>query len=185
MQAQSRGQLLQLRQAVDWRVARVEPAVEVGAQADVLRATRGSCVVDDVLHHIVQGRSARRPQVVAVEADADDAASACNLSHRVISQLAVAGHDGTSVAVRGHDRTAPHAERVRHSLVGHVAQVEDDVLAPHRLQQLPAQLGQAARRAGAAAVPRRTPGRPDDPHAAVGPGAELGGRLDRVSTLHQ
>jgi len=78
-----------------------------------------------------------------------------------------------------------HPERVRHGLIRHMAQVEDDLLAPHRLEQLPSQLRQAARRTRSAAVAGGAPGRAYDPHPTIGPGAKLRWGFDRVGALHQ
>src|SRR5258708_37324405 len=66
-----------------------------------------------------------------------------------------------------------------------MAEVEDHTLAAHRLEQLPAELRQPARRPGAAAVSRRAPGGPDDAHAAVGPHAELRRIFHGGGPLHQ
>src|SRR5207302_629390 len=126
-------------------------------------------------HHIEQRRATGWSQVLPVEAHPDDAAPPRNLRDRLVGELTIAGDQGSRVAVRGHDRPAPQGERVRHSLVGHVTEIEDDVLAPHRLEQLMPELGQRSGRAGATAVPSLAPCRADDPNPAFGPRAELGG----------
>ena len=128
---------------------------------------------------------AARPQVVLVEADPEHAPAPRDLGRGRVGDLAVGGHEIAGVAVRRHDRSAPQLERVGDRLVGHVADVEDDLLAAHRLEQLHAQCGQAAGRVRAAAVARPPPRRPDDPDSAVDPCTQLRGRLDRVGPLHQ
>ena len=87
--------------------------------------------------------------------------------------------------MRGHDGPAPKLEGVGDSLVGHVADVEDELLAAHRLEQLDAKHCEAPWRMGAAAVAGPPPRRPDDAQPAIGPAAKLGRGLDRVCALHQ
>src|SRR5207253_8396496 len=59
------------------------------------------------------------------------------------------------------------------------------MFAPHRFEQLPAELGQPAWRARAAAVARPAPGGADDPHSTVRPRTQLGRGLDGVRALHE
>src|SRR5207247_4669086 len=147
------------------RITRVEASVEVGPEAYVLRRAGGAGVVDEVLDHVLEGGAARLAKVVLVEAHAHDAAAAGDLRHGLVGQLAVAGHKGTGVAVRGHDRSAPQLERVGHGCIRHVAEVEDHLLPAHRLQQLPPEVAETSWRAGAAAVAGPAPCRADDPDA--------------------
>src|SRR5207245_1651756 len=95
---------------------------------------------------VLEGRPAEPAEMVLVEAHAHHTAPPRDLRHRLIRHLPVAGHDRARVAVRGHDRSPPEGERVGHRLVGHVAQVEDHLLAAHGL-----------RRTGCAASVRRGP----------------------------
>src|SRR5260370_3496435 len=108
-----------------------------------------------------------------IEADADAPAPASHLGHRRIADLPIAGDDGPGVAVRADDGPAPQLEGIRHRLLGHVAQVEDHALSPHRLQQLDAEVGETPRRTRATAVAGSAPGPPDDPQAEVRPRPDL------------
>jgi len=139
----------------------------------------------NVLLDIVQRRATRRAQMALVEAHADHAATLGDYPCGLVGDLPVARHDRAGVAVGGHDRAGPHREGVGHRLLSHVAQVENHLLATHRLQQLPTELGEPARRASAAAVARPAPGRPDDANAPFCPGAQLRRVLDGVGALHQ
>src|SRR6266581_7274325 len=104
--------------------------------------------------------------MVLVKAHPYHSAPPRDLRHGPGGDLTVTRHQLAGIAVRGHDRAAPDRERVLDRLLRHVAEVEDHLLAPHRLEQLMPEVGQAAGRAGAAAVPRPSPGRPDDAYAA-------------------
>src|SRR5438067_11418568 len=141
--------------------------------------------MDSLLDHVVEGRPARRAEVLLVEAHADTPAAPRQLGHGLVGDLPVAWHQRPRVAVRGHDRPPPRRERVLDRLLGHVAEVEDHLLAAHRLEELRPELGEPARRTRAAAVAGRAPGWADDAYPAVGPGAELGGGLYRVRSFHQ
>src|SRR5205085_10551901 len=66
-----------------------------------------------------------------------------------------------------------------------MADVEDELLAVHRLQQLDAEHGEAPWRVCAAAVAGPPPCGSDDAQPAVGPTPKLRRRLDRIGALHQ
>src|SRR5229473_7103858 len=101
--------------------------------------------------------------MVGVKADAEHSAPMRDLGRGRVGDLAIAGNDLASVAVRADDGTAPQLKCIRDRLVRHVAEVEDHVLSPHRFQELHTQVGQPAWGAGAAAVAGAAPCRPDDP----------------------
>src|SRR5260370_30829792 len=123
--------------------------------------------------------------MVGVKADAEDAAATRDLRRSGVGDLPIAGADLASVAVRADDRPETYVEGVGHGLIGHVAEVEDHTLSPHRFQKLHAEVGQPARGAGAAAVAGAAPGRADDPHTHVRPRSKLRWGLDRVGAFHE
>src|SRR5438067_7029693 len=69
VQSEPRRQLLQLRQVTDGGVLRVETAVEVGAERDVLRIARRTRVMDHVPDDVLERRAPRRAEMALVEAD--------------------------------------------------------------------------------------------------------------------
>src|ERR1700730_13404541 len=87
-----------------------------------------------------------------IKADAEDAAPAGALRRGRVCGLSIAGNDFARIAVRADDRPSPRGERIRHRLVGHMAQVEDHTLSRHRFQELEAQLCEPSWRPRAAAV---------------------------------
>src|SRR5260370_40014859 len=107
--------------------------------------------------------------MVGVKADAEDAAATRDLRRSGVGDLPIAWNDLASVAVRADDGPTPHFEGVSHSLFGHVAEVEDHTLSPHRFQKLHAEVGQPARGAGAAGVAGAAPSPAAEPHTHVRP----------------
>ena len=65
----------------------------------MLRSAGRAGVVDDVLHDVLEGRAALRPQVVPIEAHPDDAAPPRDLGDGGLGQLPVSGHQLPRVAV--------------------------------------------------------------------------------------
>src|SRR6266851_1114509 len=183
--AQHAPQILELSQVLHRPVPVIDSAVEIGTDSDVLWPTHGAGVVHRMADDIGQARLSFRAKMARIKADADDASAACDLRGGGVGDLAIAWNQCARVAVRGDDRTAPELKRIGHRLVGHVAEVQDHSLPAHCLEQLDAELGEPARRAGAAAVAGSAPCRADYPQAKVRAGAELARRLDRICALHQ
>src|SRR5712692_11253458 len=101
MAAQKTGQrLLQLVKVVNRSVSRIDAAVEVSAQPDVLRAARRAREVDCVPDHVVQSCPAPLAQMGRIKADAEDAAATGDLGRCRIGDLPIARKDGAGVAVR-------------------------------------------------------------------------------------
>src|SRR4029077_11428261 len=87
--AQHPVQPLHLFEVADGAVPRVDAAIEVGAEADMLRTPGGAGVVNRMADHVVEACPALRPEVVWIEADADDASAARDLGGRRARDLAI------------------------------------------------------------------------------------------------
>ena len=94
------------------RVVGVEPAVEVGSDADEARITRHTREMLGVRHHVVDTSASIDAQVTAVEADSENAVASADLRDDVIRQLALLRAECTRADMAGDDGATPNLERV-------------------------------------------------------------------------
>ena len=108
------------------------------------------------------------------------------LGDHVVGEVPLTRNHRTADAVGGHHRAVPEIERLPHSPVGHVGDVEDDPRLAHRPEQLLRRRLQPALGEGAVdigVVPEV--GGPDDAQPGVPPEADVLRVGDRVGALHR
>src|SRR3979490_2077247 len=92
-------QALQLDEVVERGVLHSETTIQVGAQSNVFRTARRTRQMNGMPGHVIERSPARRAQMGLVEADPQDATPASDLGSCRVSDLPVARHDRTGIAV--------------------------------------------------------------------------------------
>ena len=93
--------------------------------------------------------------------------------------------EGAAVGMRGDHRPVEQFERLPEALLGHMAHIECDPGLGHFAHQYAPFISQRAGVAGAAAVARALPGRPNDAYSQCLPFRNLRRMQNRVGPFHQ